>query len=40
MTCGAWLCPWRGRSVLIHTRIVSALAGTALVEVLMVVGRG
>ena len=40
MTCGAWLCPWLGRGALIHTRIVSALAGAALVEVLMVAGHG
>ena len=40
MTCGAWLCLWRGRGVLIHTRIVSALAGAALVVALMVPGHG
>jgi|688.fasta_scaffold634518_2 hypothetical protein len=39
-TSGAWLRPWRGRGVLIHTRIGSALAGAALVEALMVAGRG
>jgi hypothetical protein len=41
MIPGARLCSWgRDRGVLIHMRIVSALAGAVLVVVLMVSGHG
>jgi hypothetical protein len=40
MTIGAWLRSGRGGGVLIHMRIVSALAAAALLVVLMVSGHG